>query len=525
MTRVSLTSTYSDLHSWPGQLLEATDGTVISTATATAFAFTQAAGADFAGFKVTVTGTGFKYISGTPTGGEMTKLVITDATNHVVMTFDTLIAGTLASDFAQFASNVFGSRTPTNDGPSPDGKVVLSHLLSGNDIIRGTSGDDNRELPGVNAGNDKFYMYGGDDRIGGSIGNDSIYGGDGYDRLTFRETTFNDGAAAFRGISVNTTTGKLTDCWGGTDTFVNVEEIEGSRFNDKFVGSAGRDSFIGLRGVDVFDGGADQDRVSYSDDYWQGGVFGIRVDLETSILNGKIYGSIRDGFGQYDKTIDIERVEGTRFGDVFVGSSVRNVFFGGEGKDSYDGSGGSSDFDVISFNNRFSDDAVQVGIIVDMALTNNQVINDGYGNSETAISIEEVRGSEQNDKIKMNSADNTIEGRDGRDTMTGGGGNDRFGWYNTFQFNDGDVITDFKAGGATTRDMLGFDHFAFEDMTEVLTLVNGTAATAAIGTFIFNSVNDTLYWDHDGTGADAKLAIVKLTGVDALFAANFDLFG
>jgi Ca2+-binding RTX toxin-like protein len=61
-------------------------------------------------------------------------------------------------------------------------------------------------------------------------------------------------------------------------------------------------------------------------------------------------------------------------------------------------------------------------------------------------------------------------------------------------------------------------------MSATLRLVNGTAATTAQATFIFNAANDTLFWDPDGTGAAAALAIVKLTNVASLSAANFDLW-
>ena len=56
-----------------------------------------------------------------------------------------------------------------------------------------------------------------------------------------------------------------------------------------------------------------------------------------------------------------------------------------------------------------------------------------------------------------------------------------------------------------------------------LTLVNGTAATQALSTFIFNAASHVLSWDEDGTGAIAAVDIATLTGVTALTAANFDL--
>ena len=60
-------------------------------------------------------------------------------------------------------------------------------------------------------------------------------------------------------------------------------------------------------------------------------------------------------------------------------------------------------------------------------------------------------------------------------------------------------------------------------MTTTLHLVNGAAATDAVGTFVYKAANHTLFWDEDGTGAAAAMAIVVLNGVNALTAADFVL--
>jgi hypothetical protein len=54
--------------------------------------------------------------------------------------------------------------------------------------------------------------------------------------------------------------------------------------------------------------------------------------------------------------------------------------------------------------------------------------------------------------------------------------------------------------------------------------VNGTAPTAATGQFLWNSLNSTLAWDSDGTGAAAPVVIATLTGVTTLAAADIQLY-
>ncbi len=354
MSTITLTALFNDLDNWPGRLFEAVDGTAILTKTATNFTFRYpATGTDFPNYRILVQGSGFGYDGNVPIQGNMTLVRIYDATGQIVLTISNLQSNPFGADLSQFYANVFGSRSPDgNDGPGPDGKVAWSHLMAGNDIINGTAGDDQRGLVGFDYGNDTYNMGLGDDYVTGGIGNDTMNGGDGYDFLSYDETIYNEGAPAFRGVSINTTTGVALDPWGGTDRFTGFEEFRGSRFNDTFIGNSDRDRFTGLRGRDTFDGGEDsydvngvrtedrRDQVSYHNDSNSGGARGILVNLETSYLNGSIRGTIRDGFGNIDTVIDIERVVGTRYNDTFNGSRMNNQFSGGEGRDTYNGGDG-----------------------------------------------------------------------------------------------------------------------------------------------------------------------------------------
>lgn len=521
MARVEFTEAFGNLGPWAGQLLQDDGGTTIVTRSAKSFVFRFGEDHGFAGFTVRVSGRGFSYDGGEAIAGTMTGITFQDASGATILTISNIDASDFAADFAQFHSNIFGSRVGENDGPGPDANSAWSHLLAGNDTFIGSDFRDNRILPGVNAGNDTFQMGSGDDQMGGGIGNDRYDGGDGNDVITFRETTYNAGQTAIQGIEVDVAAGRIKDAWGGTDTFVNVERFEGSRFNDTFIGDGARNEFSGLRGNDVFIGGGDQDRLHYDNDYWQGGRRGIVVDLQTSVDGqGRIKGTIRDGFGNRDTTYDIERVRGTRFDDKFVGSTQNNSFWGGEGKDSYDGDDG---FDSVRFNSQFTDTALG-GINIDLTRQTGQVIDDGFGNTETMTDIESVIGGWQADRMKGNSANNQFQGGEGADTLIGGGGSDTFYFDGTYELDAADTVTDFRTAAGANRDYLAFYIEEFAGMTDTVNLVNGTRATSAQGQFIFNRANDTLFWDADGTGSGAALAIVRLTGVNALSADNILLW-
>jgi Ca2+-binding RTX toxin-like protein len=533
LATITLTTLFNDLQEWPGRLLEAPTGTLVTFKSATQFNFRYPAGTDFAGYTVGVTGTGFVYDGNTPLDGVMSAVRIFNASGQLVIAFGGLGTNPVVNDLSQFAVNVLGALSSPDSGVDPNGKVAWSHLLAGNDVTTGTAGNDRRGFVGVDAGNDLFNMGAGDDWVNGGIGNDTIDGGDGADGISYRETHYNEGLTAIRGATVNLTTGVALDPWGGVDRLISVENADGSRFADRLTGNAERNNFTGGRGRDTIDGGVDtyasvggprsndtRDRVDYSDDYWVGGTRGINANLETSFNGTSIFGRVIDGFGQTDILIDIERVQGTRFNDVFVGSHVNNQFRGGEGKDAYYGRDG---WDTIVMDWRAGD--VDPGSVsVDLRRATDQIINDGFGNTEIAQGIEGWVLSNAGDRFIGSAAEQEVFGRRGADTMTGGVGRDTFVWEEREEFGQGDLVTDFQASGAGA-DVLAFYTPEIVGMSSTLTLVIGQAATVAgVDTFVFNPLNNTLSWDPDGAGGEAALAVALLQGVTTLTAANFELW-
>ena len=188
MAIITMTDYFSSLNGWAGNLLNAGQSAVINIKTATSLVFTIPIGHDFAGYNVSVVGTGFAFIGGTPTSGTMTGLVIRDQLGHIVLTVSGLAANTVASDLSLFGSNVFGWTSADGSVYNPYVSNAWSMLLSGNDVINGTSRNDYCGLPGLGSGNDTYNMFGGDDWILGGQGNDTINGGDGWDTFSFENS-------------------------------------------------------------------------------------------------------------------------------------------------------------------------------------------------------------------------------------------------------------------------------------------------------------------------------------------------
>lgn len=525
MATLTLTQQFSGLDRWPGRLFETDATTAVQVRTATTFAVQHGAGSAFPGFRVVATGTGFTYQDGIPVGGTITQLQVLNGNGRVVLTIGDLgTTPSIANDLGQLAYDMFGARGGA--GPLPDGKAAWSHLLSGDDVILGTRGNDVRGLVGLDAGNDTYLMGRGRDLVNGGLGDDSISGGRGFDTLSYAETHFSEGNGGFRGVTINTETFTALDPWGGTDTFRGLESYYGSVFGDSFIGANIRaDEFAGLRGHDVIDGGSDsltatgestgvdrRDQASYRDDFDFGGRLGIRVDLEVQVVGGSIEGRIVDGFGNTDRVFDIENVEGTQRDDVFVGSRVDNRFRGGEGRDSYNGMEGR---DEIDFSVRFGNAAPTAGVTVDLTLATGQILNDGFGNVETALNVEDVIGSNRADVIRGNAVANQIQGMDGEDILRGGRGADTFVWTRLDHFDDGDRIVDFAA-----NDVLAFERRNFQGMDEIR-IENGLEASTALGTFLFDAAGDRLIWDSNGNQTGGRHTVVMISTVESLSASNF----
>jgi Ca2+-binding RTX toxin-like protein len=161
----------------------------------------------------------------------------------------------------------------------------IEHVVgsANNDIIKGTESG----IFGI-GGNDVLDGGGGADFINGLSGNDSLYGGDGNDTLVGGAgNDYLDGGAGVDIVSFQFVTPR-TDAFGtwgadmdnshlfndseGVDTFVNVEDIFGSQYNDildaKYLdaavghtinAAAGNDSVDGAAGNDTLIGGDGND--------------------------------------------------------------------------------------------------------------------------------------------------------------------------------------------------------------------------------------------------------------------------
>ncbi|MEP4194382.1 MAG: calcium-binding protein [Aliishimia sp.] len=307
--------------------------------------------------------------------------------------------------------------------------------LGGNDTLEGEDGND---VLNGGEGNDVLLGGSGDDAIFGGAGDDTIDGGEGEDTVFYTEAT---------GRVVVFLNRAAADVGGGqgVDTFIDVENVVGSDFNDRLVGDLGDnalagglgdDVLIGLAGDDTLEGGDGNDDLTGS-----GGNDNLSGDAGDDILKG---------LGGAD---NIEGGDGDD--DIFAGTGLDSVFAG--------------DGDDLVFGN-FGQDFILGG--------------NGNDDLRAGGSADEIWGGNGNDKIVGNRGNDRLIGGDGNDILTGGDGSgggdgfrDEFVFMSTAFGGGGfDRIRDFE----DTRDKLDLSLSGYSSFADVLADASNSGANLEI---------------------------------------------
>jgi hypothetical protein len=188
------------------------------------------------------------------------------------------------------------------------------------------------------------------------------------------------------------------------------------------------------------DGTGSLDWVTYQ---FNTGLVGVSVDMGSPTPGGS-----NDGYGDVDTFVGIENVHGSPLDDSITGDGFGNILEGDAGDDSIEGMAGND-----TLHGQPGDDWLDGGagidwvnyefvpgpggIIVD--LQGGSATNDGYGNVDPIINVENVRGSAFNDSIiGTDPGDNVLDGFDGNDILLGLLGNDT-PWETLATMNSGAV--------------------------------------------------------------------------------------
>lgn len=415
---------------------------------------------------------------------------------------DTLIGGSGAdtlrggsgTDLLSYANSTEGVLVRLYNNTAQGG-LAEGDDISGFENVVGGSGHDT--LAGNSSANGLFGR-GGNDVLEGNGGGNTLNGGGGNDKVTYADagaavTADLEHAARNTGIakgdsyvSIEWLTGSnFNDDLAGTngantiwgkdgDDFLNGRSgddlLYGGNGNDKFHGGAGHDKILGEAGNDTIwahEGndtliGGDGKDVLYAssgNDDLRGGNHDDKLLGETGrdTLSGDDGNDTLDG-GDHDDLLKgghgDDVLHGGSGDDELRGQQGNDTLYGGSGADYFQGGGGRDEVSYYDASAR---------VIVDLQDSSK---NAGAANGDRFSAVENIFGSDHNDVLRGDKTDNVfwgghgsdkLDGRSGddelyagtgNDILIGGGGNDRMiGADGNDRFR-GDAGKDTLKGGA-----------------------------------------------------------------------------
>ncbi|WP_162243300.1 calcium-binding protein [Methylobacterium sp. Leaf399] len=359
-----------------------------------------------------------------------------------------------------------------------------------NDTLTGDNGNnsifgfDNSDSLFGSGGNDFLFGGAGTDFLSGGSGGDYLDGGDGFDFISY---SFATSGVIADFLNSNTNTGEALG-----DSYVSVDGLIGSDFNDVLSGDAAANSLYGGKGADALGGNGGNDFLSAGegDDALYGGAgadylggddgfdLAVYANATSGIVVDLVANNTNTGDAAGDAFFSIEGVIATQFGDAISGDSGNNYLDGLDGADIIAGNGGNDTVvggggnDVLRGGIGADNIVGGAGIdVADYALSASGVTasleasfsNTGEAAGDNYSSVEWLFGSSFADFLVGDGGDNLLVGGDGNDTMVGRGGTDIFiggAGSDVYGFRQGDGI-DYVNGFTHGEDKLTFSTSIF----------------------------------------------------------------
>ncbi|MBN8542831.1 MAG: hypothetical protein J0M34_01035 [Alphaproteobacteria bacterium] len=281
--------------------------------------------------------------TGTHTGGHAAG----DTFNSIENISGSIYADTIAGDAGNnYLSGIDGNDSLSgNEGDDTlDGGIGADTLNGGNDADILNGGNDADTLNG-GAGNDTLNGGDGNDSLSGGDGNDILNGGNGADTLDGGngiDTAIYTNANAGIYVDLGTGLGYYYSEGAGDAILSNVENVNGSSFNDSIYGGSGDNYLFGDAGSDQLRSGLGADTVDGGDgwdhiDYYHSNA-AVNVNLSTNTHTG--------GHAAGDSLLNIEGVSGSNsYNDTLIGGNNNDYLRGYGGNDSIDGGAGNDELD------------------------------------------------------------------------------------------------------------------------------------------------------------------------------------
>ncbi len=249
-----------------------------------------------------------------------------------------------------------------------------------------------------------------DDLLAGDDGPNRLEGGDGSDTASYESSP----AAITLMLAVASEDGYATGSGGHAqgDELREIENLRGSQYDDLLGANLGSNSLDGGAGLDTVDYSASPEAVS--------------VDLDPD-ADAAIVGV--GGYAEGDRLQDVENLIGSDFGDVLAGGLEDNTLSGAGGDDSLSGGagddwliGGAGGDTLVGGLDEDTADygASDAGVTVNLADPGDagQVGGEGgHAAGDRLEGIENLRGSEYDDRLGGDDSANRLSGGEGTDVL------------------------------------------------------------------------------------------------------------
>ncbi|KRE15964.1 hypothetical protein ASE66_09255 [Bosea sp. Root483D1] len=386
-------------------------------------------------------------------------------------------------------------------------------------VITGAAFDD--DLMG-GAGNDTISGGDGDDRLTGGAGADVIDGGsDNLGTSGIGDTASYASSAAGVTVDLSLAGPQVSAGDAAGDTLTNIENIDGSAFNDSLKGDSGSNLIVGGDGNDLIEGGAGADELiggAGADTLSYAGSSGaVTVNLATSTATGG--DATGDTFGGFENLI------GSAHDDTLTGDAGANTIEGGAGADTLSGAVGN---DTLSYAGSSG------GVTVDLAVPAATTGGDATG--DVISGFENLLGSAQGDTLSGDAGINIIDGGDGDDTvrgaagadvLRGGAGSDTLSYVGSIAAVTVNLALQTATGGHATGDTIsGFENLTGSSFADIITASNAANAIDGgdgIDTVSYASATTEVMIGLIGSGGAGAAGDV-LTNVENLIGSAFDDF-
>ena len=437
---------------------------------------------------------------------------------------DTLIGDSFANIFMGGAGNDTlngnsGSDTADYSDKSNSVSVTLNGSNSVSVRVGGVIEDSIRNIENIIGGSGVDTLTGDSlaNTFKGGSGNDVLNGNSGIDTADYSDKTDS--------VRVTLTTSTAASVYVDEvieDSIRNIENVIGGSGDDSLTGDTLSNTFKGGDGNDTLNGGTGTDTADYSDK-----TFAVRVTLTTSTAASVFVNDFAE-----DLISNIENIIGGSGNDTLTGDSLANSLSGGDGNDTLKGAGGidtlngGAGIDTADFSDQTA------AVVATLNGATQITVTIGGSSSDRLSSIENLVGGSVNDTLTGDMFANILSGGNGADRLAGGAGNDvlngglgidRFSFTTTLNaLTNLDTIEDFASG----VDKIGLRSTIFSRFSSSVgsgnLVVNATGNAGDSSDYlIFNTANNTLYYDADGSGAGAKIAFAVLTGVTTLANTDF----